>query len=63
MLTPEQINVTGANNVPVLLAPGDTTVVQVVNVGLGATVGGHLLNWRNPSTWVWISGIFLAFVV
>ncbi|KAK1752471.1 WD40 repeat-like protein [Echria macrotheca] len=59
MLTPEQVNVTGANNVPVMFAPGDATVIQTSAGGAnngdglgptkpGATPGQGLGNGAGP---------------
>ena len=40
LMTPEQVNVTGANNLPVMFAPGDATIVEAV--ALGSTNGDGL---------------------
>jgi hypothetical protein len=76
LLTPEQVNVTGADNVPVLFAPGDSTTVQTSGSstgGLGpskptATPGqglgnaGSCVNWRSGVHWVCLVGIVVAIV-
>jgi hypothetical protein len=78
LLTPEEINVAGANNVPVLFAPGDATSVQTSgsgssSSGLGpdkpAATGGGLgsagssVSWRSGTYWVCLAGVVIAFVI
>ncbi|KAJ9145238.1 WD40 repeat-like protein [Coniochaeta hoffmannii] len=75
LLTPEQVNITGANDVPVLFAPGDSTTVQTSGSssggdGLGpgkpeATGGGlgnagSSVSWRSGTYWVCLMGVVVA---
>lgn len=48
MMTPEQINATGANNLPIMFAPGDATIVQ--SSASGVTSGDGLGPVRPPGT-------------
>lgn len=74
LLTPEQVDITGANDVPVLFAPGDSTTVQTSGGGDGlgpskpAATGGGLGNagssvdWRSGTYWVCLVGITVEIV-
>lgn len=59
LLSPEQVNMTGANSVPVMFAPGDSTVIQTKGFadGLGA---GSTLSWRSGAHWLCLASIALA---
>jgi hypothetical protein len=73
MLTPEQINMTAANNLPILFAPGDNTTVEtnrVDNGGLGGNRppaspkdglgGADTLSWRSGAFWISLLAIALS---
>ncbi|KAK0657657.1 hypothetical protein B0T16DRAFT_453094 [Cercophora newfieldiana] len=40
LLSPDQVNITGANTVPVMFSPGDATVVQAISRGDGSGQDG-----------------------
>jgi hypothetical protein len=77
MLTPEQINVTAANDLPVMFAPGDATVIQTAGSGsnsgdgLGPTKpsaqglgsGAGMLSWRSGVHWLCLFSIVFAIVL
>jgi hypothetical protein len=76
MMTPEQINMTSANSVGILFAPGDATIVQTKTTGPdGNAVGGNrpqagpadglgsagsLVSWRAGAHWLWLLSIGAA---
>jgi hypothetical protein len=76
LMTPEQVDIAGANDVPVLFAPGDSTQVQTSggssggdNLGPskpGATPGqglgsaGSSSHWQSGAHWVCLVGIAVA---
>lgn len=69
LLTPEQVNVTGANDVPVLFAPGDATAVNVTGSNPATVPGGQGLgagatvSWRSAAHWVCLLGLVVAVVL
>ena len=71
MMTPEQINMTGANNIGVMFAPGDTTVVQtklkdggrpMAGPGDGLGAAGTSLHWSSGAHWVCLAAVALVLV-
>ncbi|RKU42331.1 hypothetical protein DL546_005149 [Coniochaeta pulveracea] len=65
LLTPEEVTISGANDVPVLFAPGDSTQVQ--SSGGGSAKPGQGLGsgspptWHTEAYWVCIAGLAAAF--
>jgi hypothetical protein len=66
-MTPEEVNISGADDVPVLFAPGDSTQVQ--SSGDGSAQAGHGLGsgssrtWRSGAHWVCLGGLLAAYLL
>jgi hypothetical protein len=67
LLTPKEVNISGANDVPVMFAPGDSTQVQssgdssaTTGDGLGSGSSGI---WRSGAHLFCFGGLVAAFVL
>ncbi|KAB5536501.1 hypothetical protein GE09DRAFT_1062744 [Coniochaeta sp. 2T2.1] len=76
LLTPEEIDIAGANDVPVLFAPGDSTQVQTsggdasgdslgpskqpATPGQGLGNAGSAFDWRAGAYWIPLVGILVS---
>ncbi|KAK0624669.1 hypothetical protein B0T17DRAFT_492052 [Bombardia bombarda] len=57
LLTPDQVDVMGANDLPDMFAPGDATTVQTSGAGAGA------LSRRSGASWVSLVGVAVAIIL
>lgn len=78
LLAPEEVNMLSVNDLPVMFAPGDATVIQTGGSGTdgdgigppkpegdpGQGLGGAgSLNWRSGAHWICLLSIVIAFAL